>query len=475
VKREYTKSSSANQPPPGARAVQRTLAERLASPVDGASIAVFRFAFGLLIAWEVVRYFGSDWIARYYVEPRFHFTYYGFGWVHPWPAIGMYLHFALLGAVALLVAFGLWYRVAAVLLWLAFTYVFLLDEARYLNHFYAASLFAFLLAVVPAEKAFSVDAWRRKPSVPPTVPTWALWLLRAQVGVIYFFGGVAKLNPDWIHGEPMRTWLIERSDVPLIDLIVRSRFELVLFSYGGLFFDLLVVPALLWRRTRPFAFAAAIVFHIMNSQLFAIGIFPWLMLAGTTLFFDASWPRRLMAWVRKRPVRVPEPVNAGRAVGLPVRVFLTVYLALQLAIPLRHFLYPGDVSWTEEGHRFSWRMKLRDKSGSAQFLVTDRSNGGTTTVVAPESVLSDWQVPKMVMRPDMILQFAHYLAREHGAPGRLIEVRVQSVVSLNGHESRPLVDPRVDLAAERRTLWPAAWVTRGRDVPDDMTAGNARN
>jgi vitamin K-dependent gamma-carboxylase len=190
------------------------------------------------------------------------------------------------------------------------------------------------------------------------------------------------------------------------------------------------------------------------------------MLAGTTLFFDASWPRRLMAWMRRRPGVLPEIQKDERRAGLPIRVFLATYLLLQLLIPLRHFIYPGDVSWTEEGHRFSWRMKLRDKDGTARFIVTDPSSG-TTTVVEPETILSDWQVPKMVVRPDMILQFAHHLAARGGA-GHRLEVRVLSAVSLNGHETRSLVDPRVDLAAQPRTLWPAAWVTRGGDVPDDV-------
>ncbi|MEO6877515.1 MAG: HTTM domain-containing protein, partial [Gemmatimonadaceae bacterium] len=163
-------------------------AARLTEPVDGASLAFFRVAFGLIIAWEVSRYFSHGWIARYFIVPRFHFTFYGFDWVHPWPGVGMYVHFAVLGALAVCVAAGLWYRVTSVLLWLAFTYVFLLDEARYLNHFYAVSLFAFLLAVVPAQAAFSVDACRKRRALGAMVPRWSVWLLRAQVGLIYLFG-----------------------------------------------------------------------------------------------------------------------------------------------------------------------------------------------------------------------------------------------------------------------------------------------
>jgi hypothetical protein len=469
-----------SRPPAGASAAGpwRQWAAHLSEPVDGASLAVFRIAFGLILVWETTRYFRKDWIGRYFVRPRFHFTFYGFGWVHPWPGAGMYVHFAILGLAALCVALGLWYRFSSVLLWLAFTYVFLLDEARYLNHFYAASLFAFLLAIVPANAVFSLDARRnRDPMRTGTVPRWAVWLLRAQIGFIYFFGGIAKLNPDWVHGEPMRSWLIASSSVPLIGFIVQHQLELYFFSYGGLLFDLLVTPALLWRRTRPFAFAAAVVFHVLNSQLFSIGIFPWMMIAATTLFFEPDWPRRLVergaatppveGWnggTVERTTRDSSSLGSAGVTGSKA-FLLGAYLLLQILIPLRHFAYPGNVSWTEEGHRFSWQMKLREKQGTSRFFVTN-TRTGETTVVEPQTILESWQADKMATRPDMILQFAHYLAREQARQGQSVQVRALATVSLNGHESRQLIDPTVDLASQPRTLWPAPWIMRGANVPD---------
>jgi vitamin K-dependent gamma-carboxylase len=44
------------------------------TPVDGASLAVFRICFGLIMLAEVCRYFITGWIAAYYIEPEFHFT-----------------------------------------------------------------------------------------------------------------------------------------------------------------------------------------------------------------------------------------------------------------------------------------------------------------------------------------------------------------------------------------------------------------
>jgi vitamin K-dependent gamma-carboxylase len=190
------------------------LRARLSTPVDGSSLAVFRIAFGALMLWEVSRYFSYDWIQRYYITPAFHFTYYGFGWVRPWPGDGMLVHFYVLGALAVCIALGFAYGLASVLFIVAFTYVFLLEQARYLNHFYLISLLSGAMAVVPADAMLSVDAWRR--GTTKTVPLWSLWLLRFHVAIPYVFGGIAKLNGDWLRGLPLRSWLAERTDPPII-------------------------------------------------------------------------------------------------------------------------------------------------------------------------------------------------------------------------------------------------------------------
>ena len=442
---------------------------RLFARVDIASLACFRIAFGALMAWEVTRYFSRGWIRAYYVWPAFHFKYYGFEWVEPWPAPGMELHFAALGGLALCLMVGLFYRLAATLFFLGFAYVFLLDQAYYLNHFYLIVLLSLLLAFVPAHRALSLDAWRRPHLAAATAPAWALWLLRSQVGIPYFYGGLAKLNDDWLRAEPMRGWLAKHTAtaLPLIGQFLVTEWAPYLFAYGGLAFDLAVVPALLWRRTRLFAFAMAVVFHGLNALLFHIGVFPWLMIAATTLFFPPEWPRRF-GLPLARPEPAPTPAPAGllprQRAGLAV---LGSYLAVQLLFPLRHLLYPGNVSWTEEGHRFSWHMKLRDKDTEALFEIRDLDTG-TTRRVSPQERLSRRQAEEMPDRPDMILQFAHHLAAEERRQGHAnVEVRARVMASLNGRPPQPLVDPEVDLAREPRTLLPARWIVPLREsLPD---------
>lgn len=438
-------------------APQGSALTRLAAPIDGASIAAFRIAFGAIMCWEVARYVSHDWIQQYYITPSFHFHYYGFEWIRPWPGRGMFVHFAVLAAASALMMLGLWYRLAAAVFTLGFTYVFLLEQARYLNHLYLICLLGLLLLGVPADRVWS---WRNKKARGTMVPTWSLWLLRFQLGVAYVYAGLAKLNTDWLRGEPLRSWMAERADLPLVGPLVLHEATVYSFAYGALLFDLLIVPALLWRRTRPYAFVLACMFHLMNTQLFTIGIFPYLMIAATTLFFEPAWPRRVLGRIihGARPIDA-ESVTTG-SVALPAlgRAALATFVALQLLVPLRHWWYPGDVNWTEEGHRFSWRMKLRDKKAQATFIAVDP----VTRIhrqIDWRPYLATWQYREMASRPDMILQFAHHLADDlQRQSGRRPEIHAVVWASLNDHVPQLLIDPAVDLATLRRSLRPAHWI-----------------
>jgi len=150
---------------------------------------------------------------------------------------------------------------------------------------YLVSILSFLLILIPCHRSFSLDALINPKSRSQFVPAWSLWLLRAQIGIPYFYGGLAKLNPDWLRGEPMRTWLAELTSIPLVGQFLTEEWVVYLFSYGGLGFDLLIIPLLLFRKTRVIAFVASVMFHLTNAYIFNIGIFPWLMIPATLIFF----------------------------------------------------------------------------------------------------------------------------------------------------------------------------------------------
>lgn len=472
----------------------------LFQPVSIVPLVYARLMFGALMIVEIIRYFNHRWIGALFIEPDFHFGYYGFEWLRPWPGMGMYVHFAVLGLLAVCIVLGCGYRAAAALFFLGFTYVFLLEEALYLNHFYLLSLFSFLMILAPAHRAASVDAALRPAIRSNAAPAWALFLLRFQVGVPYVFGGIAKLNDDWLRGEPMRMWLAKRTDFWLAGSLFTREEAVWFFTWGGLLLDLLIVPALLWKRTRLPGMLAMAVFHLMNSMLFRIGIFPWFMLGATLLFFPedawARWGRRWLgiplplqthdtphgAVIPSSESRTPTRPSTGAWAWRPawrpaghrqrplaheyaIAAFVGLWVLVQVLAPLRHFLYPGVVHWTEEGHRYSWHMKLRAKQGRL-FIYACDPHSRLCWEVDPLRYVTVWQLRKAAETPDMILQLAHLVAedlRQRGDPD--IEIYVDAWVSLNGRKPQLLIDPNADLARIQRSLRPADWILPLKDPP----------
>jgi hypothetical protein len=418
--------------------------------------------FGLVMLWEIGRFYFQDHLEYVWIRPRLHFKYYGFAWIQAWPELLMYAHFIGLAVLALCITLGVAYRATMALFFIGFTYIFLLEQAAYQNHYYLICLLSFLMIFMPAHRAASVDAWRGWVRRSGTTPAWTLWLLRFQLAVVYFYGGLAKINADWLRGEPMRLWLARRSDYTVIGPYVHEEWLTSFFTYGGLVFDLSIVPLLLWRRTRPFAFVLALSFHLLNNWIFKIGIFPAFMIFATALFFAPAWPRRLLRLVglggHEPPgTPVPAPPSGGRqrlALAL-----LGLYAAFQLLFPLRHHFYPGPASWNEEGHYFAWRMMLRNKDIASQSFMMRETASGSTTPVVLRNYFDRWQAESMLESPGMILQFCHYLAEEQrraGAP--TVSIYASVYVSLNGRPAQLLVDPAVDLASQPRSLGPATWI-----------------
>ena len=431
--------------------------DRLEEPIAPYSLAIFRIMFGLLMCWEVCRYFYADWIQRYYMAPEFLFKYLGFEWVQPWPGDGLYWHFGLLGITAVLITLGLFYRLAMWLFLFGFSYIFLLDQARYLNHFYLVCIVAFMLCLVPAHHALSLDATRYGKA--RAIPQWALWSLLLLFEILLLYAGIVKINADWLAGMPLNLWFTSRAEIPLIGPFIAGQWAIQVAAYGAIALHLVGAPLLLFRRTRPYVFICYAIFHISNAIVFNIGIFPWLTLAGTLLFFSADWPLLLARRIGFQSTPTIPSLPLARTSGW---LYLTVglFLLLQAAIPLRHYLYPGNVAWTEEGHRFAWRMKLRSKHGHAKFYISDPKTGQEWKI-NPRDYLSGRQTRYLVGRPDMILQFAKYLEQRWQQEFNLgdLEVRASVWCSLNGHPHRLLIDPEIDLTQAERRLWPSAnWV-----------------
>jgi vitamin K-dependent gamma-carboxylase len=438
-------------------AVVKKQMSRFYQPVDIASLAFFRVAFGLLGFVDVLStYVYYHWQRDAFSPHKIQFSYYGFEWVRPFPAPYMSAFFFLLMGAALLIAIGKWYRWVTPLFFVGYTYSFLLEKAFYLNHGYLFCWIAFVMIFLPANGAFSLDAKRDPELRRRYIPLWALFPLPFLMGLVYFYGGLAKLNGDWLRAVPLADWLGQKAATPFIGPLLAHEWTPWLMAYGGLLLDLSAPFLLLFRRTRPFIFAGIVFFHAVNHLIFNIGIFPFLSLALTALFFSPDWPRRLAARLFKQEStqEVPAPAFQRRR-WMPA--VLALFMAFHMLNPLRHWLFPGDVAWTEEGHRYAWRMMLRSKYGYGRFVIKDLDTGEATRY-SPRQDLSDKQYRKIFTHPDMILQYAHYLRDREKRSGKRVAIYADINVSLNDRPYREFVDPKVDLAQEewrffRRSRW----------------------
>lgn len=411
-------------------------------PVDAASLIAFRVLFGVVMAAGIARFLASGWIERLYGEPTFFFKYPGFAWVEPWPVAWMYVHYAALGVLALLIAAGVWTRAAAAAFAIGFAYTQLVDVTNYLNHHYLVVLVAGLLAVLPISGRASV-------------PAWMLWLVRLQVGVVYVYAAMAKAQGDWlVHAQPLNIWLTARIDTPVIGPWLDERVVAYAMSWAGFLYDATIVAWLSWRRTRIPAYVVLCGFHLATGYFFNIGMFPFIMTAAATIFFAPSWPRRLLRRPAP-PLAAAEPVRWTPARRL-VAGLVIAHVAIQVLAPLRHRAYPGDVLWNEDGMRFAWQVMVREKHGSVTFIV--RFPDGRRLEVPPRRYLTWRQEREMAGQPDLILQLARHIAAELRAAGHGdVAVHADTAVSLNGRAPIPLIDPEVDLARVR-DVGPRWWV-----------------
>jgi hypothetical protein len=416
-----------------------------------------------------LRFFAHGWIAEYFLTPKHFFPYFGLDWIRPWPGIGMYLHFAVMGACAAAVMVGWYYRLAIVLFGLLFSYAHLIDRTNYLNHYYLVMCLSGVMAFLPLNRWASLDTLRQPSLRSNWVPAWVLWALRGQIAVVYFFGGVAKLKSDWlIHAEPLATWLAANTDFPVIGGLFQYSATAHAMSIAGALFDLSIVPLLLWSRSRWFAYGAVVTFHLVTARLFNLGLFPWIMMGSSLLFLPPNWPRRMWHWLGlgktsdatplhpaalKPEARGPRPGSNRLTLWC-----LSAYFGFHLLMPLRHWLYPGDVLWTEQGFRFSWNVMLMEKNGSADFHVTE-PHTGKRWEVTPLQYLTRYQAKMMASQPDMIVDFAQLVARDFAQRGvRDPQVTVDAFASLNGRRMARLIDPTVDLAQQRDGLVPKSWI-----------------
>lgn len=437
----------------------RELKNWLFKEVDNAPLIFFRICFGFLIAAEAFGAILTGWVRRTLIEPDFTFNFIGFEFLQPLPGYGMYFYFATMGVFGLLVMLGWRYRMAVIAYGVMWTCVYLMQKTSYNNHYYLLVLMCGLMATVPANRYFSIDAKRNPMIRSLSCPNWSIQIFILQLFIVYTFAAIAKIYPDWLAAKPIAIWFEHKAHFWLIGPLLTKEWMHYAVAYGGILFDLLIVPLLLWRKTRLFAFGLSLFFHLFNSAVFHIGIFPYMMLGMKVLFFE---PNKVRAFFFKaKPAFTsnglpPKTLGSLQKVGI---VAFGIYFLVQLALPVRHWFYPGSAHWTEEAHRLSWHMMLRSKSGFIHFMVKDPVENKTWKVY-PDEFLTPKQSRAVATRPDMTWQFVQFLKKHYQAEGlEEVEIYARSQASLNGRPYQKFIDPEVNLAAvEWHPIHPSPWI-----------------
>ncbi|WP_209404526.1 HTTM domain-containing protein [Pseudozobellia sp. WGM2] len=437
----------------------------LTRAVEAAPLAVFRIFFGLMMLLGLLRFVAYGWVDKLYIQPKFFFSYYGFEWVKPLGSF-TYFIFLLCAISSIMVVLGYRYRLASILFFLSFTYIELMDKTTYLNHYYFTSLLAFLMIFLPANAYYSIDALRNSENAFQKIPVWTVNSIKLLLGIVYVYAGLSKLNSDWlIEAMPLKIWLPSKFDIPLLGNMMHLDWTPYFFSWVGALYDLTIPFFLLNKRTRPYAFAAVVIFHLLTRVLFPIGMFPYIMIVSTLIFFDASFHHKLLKRLDKWfKVGIQRFDNSRVLVDKKTRRFsfktaiLALFFLIQLCLPFRYLAYPDELFWTEEGYRFSWRVMLIEKSGYAQFKVVD-TESGKWFYVDNSDFLTTFQEKQMAFQPDFILEYAHFLKQNFEKDGhKKVAVYVDSYVSLNGRLSTPYIDSKIDLTQEKESFQHKNWI-----------------
>jgi len=427
---------------------------------DAAPLAIFRIAFGVLMGISILRFMLKGWVFTLYIQPKFFFPFFGWDWLKPLPGNLMYGVFALLLLSAVFIALGLFYRLSIAIFFVVFTYVELIDKTNYLNHYYFISLIAFLMIFVPAGKICSLDnlLFKRK-SIQFTANGFIL-LLQIQMFTLYFFAGIAKLNQDWLlNAQPLKIWLPPYNYLPLIGPYLEKEWVAFFASWFGCIYDLLIGFLLFNHRTVKWGYFLVVTFHLATAMFFNIGMFPWIMIVITTIFFPPAIHRTLLNFVSQTKSVIQHPFAESAKLSNSLLYFFIGFFVIQFSMPFRYLFYNGKLFWTEQGYRFSWRVMLMEKAGTALFTVEDTISHKKSMVFNNEH-LTYMQEKMMSTQPDMLVDYAHYLKEVYLAKGyKNPIVKAEVYVTLNGSGSKPFINPEVNLAEEKNSMFESkTWV-----------------
>ncbi|MEH6658593.1 HTTM domain-containing protein [Leeuwenhoekiella marinoflava] len=423
--------------------------------IDNSALVVFRVLFGFLITLEAWGAIATGWIKQTLLEGDFTFNFIGFDFLQPLSGDGMYYYYGLMGLFGVFVMLGLKYRFSVLAYGVMWSAVYLMQKSSYNNHYYLLMLLLGIMACLPAHRYLSLDVKRNPKLKKRSMPRWVYVIIIAQLWIVYTYASAAKLYPDWLDASMAGQLMEARKNYWLVGDFLQQKWVHWCIAYFGILFDGLIIPALLFKPTRKLAFIVSIFFHLFNSFIFHIGIFPYMSLAFTLFFFPPETIQRIFLQGKKLYTEneIIRPKHYK-----PALVFFGIYFIIQISLPVRHWFIQDDVLWTEEGHRLSWRMMLRSKGGRISFKVVDKATG-LELPFNYRKMLSRKQQRAVSTKPDVIWQFCQRVKKHYAAKGKDVAIYVDCKIRINGGDLHSLIDPKVDMAtAKWDYFWHNEWL-----------------
>lgn len=413
---------------------------------DIRQLAILRIIIGTWFFVDVVSMLVSGYVKEAYVSADMNFPFYGFEWIRPLPGYGMYILFVILAFLSVAVTIGYRFKISLTLFLIGFSYVFMCDIVYTLNKFYLFIILGVVLLFTDAHRALSINNLPKK----KTTEYRNIFLFQALLGIIYTFSGISKINSDWLlHAEPLMLFYKHRIPFKWLsgDLYTVMVYT---FTYCGVLFDLTIIWLLTYKKTNPVANILQGMFHILNFTILHIGSLSLFSIMITWLLFPTPWLKRKLKY-ETAFIGLPDRAPLSRNL---ITYALLVFFAINLLIPVRHFIAGTEVNWTEKGHRFSWRLMTRAKRGStAEFIVVDNSTGEKYQI-NERKMLTRRQYRKMAGETDLVLAFAHFLREKYSEQLGHDNLSVYATVmtKLNGRKRGLLIDPKLDLSKVSRSF-----------------------
>ena len=409
--------------------------------IDNSPLIVFRIFFGFLVACESFGAILTGWVKRVLIDPQVTFSFIGFEWLKPLPGFGMYFYFIAMGVFGLAIMLGYRYRIAIISYTILWAGAYFMQKTAYNNHYYLLLLISFLMIFLPSNSYASLDVRQNRIKEENTMPYWISLLFIIQVAIVYVFASIAKFYPDWLDGTFTRNLLADSTNVIALKKLFLQKWFYLFIAYMGIIFDLLIVPLLLFKKTRMLALLASLTFHLFNAIFLEIGIFPFFALTFVLFFYE---PETIRSVFLRKKTSIETENGHSNYYGKKIVYFLIIpYLIIQLLLPLRHHFIEGDVLWTEEGHRLSWRMMLRERNGYITIKIKDLKTG-TESIYNYHKNLTNKQAQNLATKPDFIWQYCQRIKEEYKE--KPIAIYIDCKNSINRNEYKTLIDPNFDMA-----------------------------